>query len=83
MGDIVDEVKRRRLEWLTRMPPQLTNGEMRVLREMGGDFTVPQWARRMNVTMLEIERALAWLDIEAQTLADRSEARGKREWVEE
>lgn len=64
---LAEEIERRRLEWFTRTPPTLTDGEMRVLREMAGDFTVHEWARRFDVTLLEVERACAWLGVQTQT----------------
>lgn len=66
MTTFAEEIERRRIEWLTRLPPAVSNGDLRVLREMSGDFNVHQWARRLNTTVLEIERACAWLNVKCQ-----------------
>ena len=62
-----EEIERRRIEWFTRTPPTLSDGDMRVLREMASDFTIHEWARRFGTTMLEVERACAWLGVKTQT----------------
>ena len=67
MTTFAEEMERRRMDWLTRVPPQLSDGDMRVLREMSGDFTVHQWARKFDTTVLEVERACAWLGVKTQS----------------
>lgn len=47
-------------------PPALTDGQLRVLREMAGDFSARQWCMLWGVPLLEIERAEYWLGVQCQ-----------------
>ena len=70
MGAFAEEVEKRRLEYLMQREPSLDNGSMRVLREMAGDLDVYDWARRLDSTVLEIERACAWLGVKTLSTVD-------------
>jgi hypothetical protein len=46
---------------LLARPPALTDGELDVLARLGPDLPRWRWAEKFNVSVLEIERAEAWL----------------------
>ncbi len=50
-----------RTRWLLARPPALTDGELDVLARLGPDLPRWRWAEKFNVSVLEIERAEAWL----------------------
>lgn len=51
---------------LKMTPPTLSDGDLRVLREMAGDFTASEWTQYIDAPVAEIERACVWLGVQPQ-----------------
>ncbi len=60
------DIKSLRQLQLRSKPPMLRDGDLRVLREMAGDFTANEWTRYIDAPALEIERACEWLGVSAK-----------------
>jgi hypothetical protein len=60
------DIKALRQLQLKARPPSLRDGDLRLLREMAGDFTAPEWTQYIDAPALEIERACEWLGVKAR-----------------
>ncbi len=70
IGVPIDATRELRMKLRERIyaarPPALTDGQLRVLREMAGDLRARQWSMLWGVPLLEIERAEYWLGVQCQ-----------------
>ena len=58
-----EDIKALRRLQMRAKPPSLRDGDLRVLREMAGDFTAMEWTQYIDAPALEIERACEWLGV--------------------